>query len=77
VHGLPGGRETLLRAGARNRRGIHLRLRFWPLIAVAALQWMTSAIGELMNLAVRDSADVGSVVGEVPAMTPGEVRYGW
>jgi len=30
-----------------------------------------------MSLVVRDPADVGSVVGEVPAMTPGEVRYGW
>ncbi len=30
-----------------------------------------------MNLVVRDSVGVGSVVGEVPAMTPGEVRYGW
>jgi hypothetical protein len=30
-----------------------------------------------MSLVVGDPADVGSVVGEVPAMTPGEVRYGW
>jgi hypothetical protein len=33
-----------------------------------------------MNLVVRDPADVRSVVGEVPAMTPGDaaaVRYAW